>query len=56
MRRSRDPRAEGISLAVAMAQEMLAVPGVVGVNLSGGREGAEESFAEALAEIARRLR
>lgn len=56
VRRSRDPRAEGISLAVEMAREMLAVPGVVGVNLSGGREGAEESFAEALAEIARQLR
>lgn len=56
VRRARDPRAEGISLAVEMAQRMLAVPGVVGVNLSGGREGAEESFAEALAEIARRLR
>lgn len=56
VRRARDPRAEGIALAVAMAQEMLALPGVVGVNLSGGREGAEESFAEALAEIGRRLR
>ena len=56
VRRARDPRAEGIALAVAMAQEMLALAGVVGVNLSGGREGAEESFAEALAEIGRRLR
>lgn len=56
VRGARDPRAEGIALAVALAEEMLALPGVVGVNLSGGREGAEESFAEALAEIARRLR
>ncbi len=56
VREARDPRAEGIALAAAMAQEMLALPGVVGVNLSGGREGAEESFAEALAEVAARLR
>lgn len=56
VRSARDPRAEGIALAVALAEEMLALPGVVGVNLSGGREGAEDSFAEALAEIARRLR
>ncbi|SDO37813.1 5,10-methylenetetrahydrofolate reductase [Microbacterium sp. ru370.1] len=56
IRDARDPRAEGIALAAAMAQEMLAIPGVVGVNLSGGREGAEESFAEALAEIAQRVR
>lgn len=57
MRRARDdPRAKGIALAVAMAQEMLALPGVVGVDLSGGREGGEESFAEALAEIGRRRR
>ncbi len=56
VRSARDPRAEGIALAVAMALEMLALPGVVGVNLSGGREGAEESFAEALAEIACRVR
>lgn len=56
IRGARDTRAEGIALAVALAEEMLALPGVVGVNLSGGREGAEESFAEALAEVARRLR
>lgn len=56
VREARDPRAEGIALAVALAEEMLAIPGVVGVNLSGGREGAEESFAEAQAEVARRLR
>ncbi|KEP76038.1 hypothetical protein HR12_12795, partial [Microbacterium sp. SUBG005] len=56
IRDARDPRAEGIAHAVAMAEQMLALPGVVGVNLSGGREGAEESFAEALAEIARRVR
>lgn len=56
VRGARDPRAEGIALAVALAEEMLALPGVVGVNLSGGRDGAEESFAEAMAEVARRLR
>ncbi|MDF2044954.1 methylenetetrahydrofolate reductase C-terminal domain-containing protein [Microbacterium sp. Kw_RZR3] len=56
VRSAADPRAEGIALAVALAEEMLAIPGVVGVNLSGGREGAEESFAEAMAEVARRLR
>lgn len=56
VRSASDPRAEGIALAVAVAEEMLALPGVVGVNLSGGREGAEESFAEALAEVAGRLR
>ncbi|MDQ1082560.1 MULTISPECIES: methylenetetrahydrofolate reductase C-terminal domain-containing protein [Microbacterium] len=56
VRGARDPRAEGIALAVALAEEMLALPGVVGVNLSGGRDGGEEAFAEALAEIARRLR
>jgi 5,10-methylenetetrahydrofolate reductase len=56
VRDAADPRAEGIALAVALAEEMLAIPGVVGVNLSGGREGAEESFAEAMAEAARRLR
>lgn len=56
VRSASDPRAEGIALAVALAEEMLALPGVVGVNLSGGREGNEESFAEALAEVARRLR
>lgn len=56
VREAWDPRAEGIALAVALAEEMLAIPGVVGVNLSGGRDGAEESFAEAQAEVARRLR
>lgn len=56
VRGARDPRAEGIALATALAEEMLALPGVVGVNLSGGRDGAEESFAEAMAEVARRLR
>ena len=56
IRGAADPRAEGIALAVALAEEMLAIPGVVGVNLSGGRDGGEESFAEAQAEIARRLR
>ena len=56
VREAPDSRAEGIALAVALAEEMLALPGVVGVNLSGGRDGAEESFAEALAEVARRLR
>lgn len=56
VRSAHDPRAEGIALAVALAEEMLALPGVVGVNLSGGRDGGEEAFAEAQAEIARRLR
>ena len=30
-----DPRAAGIAAAVAEARALLAVPGVVGVNLSG---------------------
>jgi len=56
VRGAADPRAEGIAVAVALAEEMLEIPGVVGVNLSGGREGGEEAFAEAMAEVARRLR
>lgn len=52
-----DPRAAGIDAAVALAEEMLEIPGVVGVNLSGGPgPGQEESFAEALAEMGQRLR
>ncbi len=53
--RARDPAAEGIALAVALAEGMLAIPAVVGINLSGGRDGGETRFAEAMATIAERL-
>lgn len=53
--RASDPEAEGIALAVAMAEGMLTLPGVVGINLSGGRDGGETRFAEAMATIADRL-
>lgn len=50
-----DPRAEGIALAVALSEQFLTLDGVVGVDLSGGREGGELVFAEAMAEVADRL-
>lgn len=53
--RASDPEAEGIALSVALAEGMLAIPAVVGVNLSGGRDGGEPRFAAAMATIADRL-
>ncbi len=51
-----DPREAGITAAVALSAEMLAIDGVVGVNLSGGAApGREVAHARDLAEIARRL-
>ncbi len=52
-----DPCAEGIRAAVELSSQMLSVPGVRGVNLSGGpAHGAEVHFAAALAEIGAALR
>ena len=54
--RSDDPEEAGIAAAVELAEELMTVPGVAGVNLSGGSApGAELPFARALAEIGRRL-
>lgn len=53
--RARDPEAEGIALAVALAEGMLVIPSVAGVNLSGGRDGGQTRFAQAMATIADRL-
>lgn len=52
-----DPRAAGIEAAVAEARALLAVPGVVGVNLSGsGSARGADDGARVKAEIAARLR
>lgn len=52
-----DPVEAGIEAAVAEAVELLAVPGVAGVNLSGrGTSGGSERAAEIKAEIGRRIR
>ncbi len=52
-----DPYAEGIAAAIELSQQMLAVPGVRGVNLSGGPAlGGEVHFAAALADIGAALR
>ena len=52
-----DPREAGIAAAVAEARALLAVPGVVGVNLSGLASGdGWLAGAEVKAEVARRLR
>ena len=52
-----DPREAGIEAAVAEARAVLAIPGVVGVNLSGAGSGAgEDDGAAVKAEVARRLR
>ena len=54
--RGPDIRAAGISAALDLAESMLAVPGVRGVNLSGGPgPGGEMDYAKALAEIGHRL-
>ncbi|HEY0402328.1 MAG TPA: methylenetetrahydrofolate reductase C-terminal domain-containing protein [Blastococcus sp.] len=52
-----DPRAAGIAAAVAEAGALLAIPGVVGVNLSGtGSSGGVDDGAQVKAEVATRLR
>jgi 5,10-methylenetetrahydrofolate reductase len=52
-----DPRAAGIAAAVAEARALLAIPGVVGVNLSGAGSGdGVDDGAAVKAEVARRLR
>jgi len=52
-----DPRAAGIAAAVAEARALLAIPGVVGVNLSGSASGGGvEDGARVKADIAERLR
>ncbi len=52
-----DPLQEGIRRVVELAEAMLAVPGVAGVNLSGGGgPGEDVAFAGALAEIGGRLK
>jgi hypothetical protein len=52
-----DPREAGIGAAVAEARALLAIPGVVGVNLSGaGSSAGEDDGAAVKAEVARRLR
>lgn len=54
--RGPDVRAAGIIAAIDLVQTMLAVPGVRGVNLSGGPgPGGETAYARALAEIGSRL-
>ncbi|MGY1802869.1 methylenetetrahydrofolate reductase [Blastococcus sp. SYSU D00922] len=52
-----DPREAGIAAAVAEARALLAVPGVVGVNLSGlASDRGEDDGAHIKAEVAARLR
>jgi len=54
---SADPRAAGIAAAVTEARELLAVPGVVGVNLSGmGSSRGEDDGAWIKAAVAEQLR
>jgi hypothetical protein len=51
-----DPREAGIAAAVEEARALLAVPGVVGVNLSGAASGrGEDDGARVKAEVCRRL-
>jgi methylenetetrahydrofolate reductase (NADPH) len=55
--RARDPVAAGVAVAVAEARALLAVPGVVGVNLSGlGSGRGEEAGAEVKAAVATEIR
>lgn len=50
---ARDVYSAGMAAAVELSRGLLGLPGVVGVNLSGGPEpGREPQFAEALARIA----
>ena len=51
-----DPERAGVAAAVRLGEELLAVPGVVGLNLSGGRPGRERAAARSLATIARQFR
>ncbi|MCW2700489.1 MAG: Methylenetetrahydrofolate reductase [Blastococcus sp.] len=52
-----DPRAAGIAAAVTEARELLAIPGVVGVNLSGmGSARGEDDGARIKAAVAEQLR
>ena len=52
-----DPRAAGIAAAVAEARALLAVPGVLGVNLSGlAAAGGEDAGARVKAEVAATIR
>jgi 5,10-methylenetetrahydrofolate reductase len=52
-----DPRVAGIAAAVAEARALLAIPGVVGVNLSGtGSSGGVDDGAQVKAEVATQLR
>ena len=52
-----DPRAAGIAAAVDEARALLAIPGVVGVNLSGsGSSRGEDEGARVKAEVAAQLR
>ena len=52
-----DPRAAGIAAALAEARALLAIPGVVGVNLSGsGSSLGEDHGAQVKAEVARQLK
>lgn len=54
---STDPRTAGIEAAVQLSRELRQVPGVGGINLSGGpAAGAEVPYARALAAIGRELR
>jgi 5,10-methylenetetrahydrofolate reductase len=54
---SPDPREAGIEAAVDEARALLAVPGVVGINLSGlGSDRGEDDGARIKAEVAARLR
>ncbi|WP_375426146.1 methylenetetrahydrofolate reductase [uncultured Friedmanniella sp.] len=53
---ARDPRARGIRATVDLCEQLLALDGVAGVNLSGGgAPGRELAFAEGLAEIGQQL-
>jgi 5,10-methylenetetrahydrofolate reductase len=55
--RDPDPVAAGIAVAVAEARALLAIPGVVGVNLSGLASGrGEEAGAEVKAAVAAQVR
>ncbi|CAN5163048.1 methylenetetrahydrofolate reductase [soil metagenome] len=50
---ARDVFSEGIAAAIDLSNELLAIDGMAGVNLSGGpQDGRESFFAEALARIA----
>ena len=54
---ARDPEAAGVAAAVAEARQLLAIPGVIGVNLSGLASGrGEEAAAEIKAAVGRELR